>query len=460
MNTRRFTQVRQLVFWLALLIALLFASIASAQMRDADRVQPTLHSNLPGALIQQTKLIADDGTADDQFGYAVALSSDGSIAVIGAPYQGFIGGAAYIFVHSGGTWIQQQKLMGGAQSVTFGFAVAISSDGNTIAIADPSFRLDDTYQPGAVIVFTRSAGTWTQQQMLRAAGKTGNISFGYRVGMSNDGSTIVVGANWEQVTLPGQGAAYVFTKSGPTWNQQARLLASDGKEQDHFGEVAINGDGSRAVVGAGSADLISVNDDRGSAYVFDRPIGGWLTNTLTESAKLTASDGAAVDWFGGSVSLSSDGNMLAIGSNGNHNGTEYVQGAVYTFVRSSGVWNQQQKLLAADRGTQNAEFGVTVALSADGNRLAVGAPYVSTGVIWWHGAAYAFARSAGTFSQQQRMVASDKGFDDNAGHVTISGDGNTIILGSRKDDIGSHDDQGSAYIFVVGKNVYLPLILK
>jgi hypothetical protein len=384
-------------------------------------------------LVQQQLLSSSDGYRNDYFGAAVALSSDGNTALIGA-YGKMIGsnnaqGAAYVFIRSGGVWSQQQKLTAsdGTTFDQFGISVALSSDGNTALVGANGNQ-------GAAYVFTRSGGVWNQQQKLTASDGAGG-SFGISVALSSDGNTALVGAYGKTVdSNSAQGAAYIFTRSGGVWSQQQSLTASDGTTIDQFGySVALSSDGNTALIGAFSKTVGS-NSNQGAAYVFIRSGGVW-----SQQQSLTASAGAANDRFGRAVVLSSDGNTAIVGAAGN-------QGAAYIFTRSGGVWNQQQKLTAFDGA--GGSFGVAVALSSDGNTAIVGASSKTVGSINEQGAAYVFIRSGGIWSQQlTRLTAADgTTFDAFGISVALSSDGNTALVGADFKRINTVP-QGGVYSF-------------
>jgi hypothetical protein len=158
-----------------------------------------------------------------------------------------------------------------------------------------------------------------------------------------------VGANTDQ------GSAYIFVRAGTTWTQQAKFIASDGAAGDFFGySVSISGD--YAVIGA-YVDDVGANSNQGSAYVFMRSGTTWA-----QQAKLIASDGAAGDYFGSSVSISGD--YVVIGARGDDIGANYDQGSAYVFVRSGTTWTQQAKLTTSD-GAAGDQFGNSVSISGD-----------------------------------------------------------------------------------------------
>ena len=188
-------------------------------------------------VVEQAEVTASDGATGDLFGVSVALSSDGSTALVGA-YLKTVGvnsqqGAAYVFTRSSGIWSQQQELTpsDGAANYHFGYGVALSSDGNTALVG----AYGKTVAPylaaeGAAYVFSRSSGSWSQQQELTAPDGVDYDAFGASVALSGDGNTAAVGASGKTVGQASQqGAVYKFTRSGGSWDQQQELTASDGR---------------------------------------------------------------------------------------------------------------------------------------------------------------------------------------------------------------------------------------
>jgi hypothetical protein len=366
------------------------------------------------AWMQQQELIASDGAANDSFGISVSVSGD--TAVIGA--CGANGaGAAYVFVQNGGLWRQQQELAAsdGATNDCFGASVAVSGDTAVIgASAKNSGR-------GAAYVFVLSGGLWSQQQELTASDGAAFDEFG--VSVSVIGDTALIGAISKNAY---QGAAYVFVLGGGVWTQQQELTASDGAAGDCFGgDVAVSDDW--AVIGA-----VEKNNDRGAAYVFVLSGGVW-----SQQQELTLSDAAAFDEFGASVSAIGDTAVIgAVGKNA-------YQGAAYVFVLSGGVWTQQQELTASD-GAAGDGFGSSVSMSGDLALIGAGGKTVNSQVS--QGAAYVFALSGTTWTQQQELTASDGGVFDQFGN-SVSVSGNTVVIGAASKTINSQPNQGAAYVF-------------
>jgi hypothetical protein len=367
------------------------------------------------------KLLASDAQANDNFGWSVAVSGD--TAVIGARLEatgGSNAGAVYVFTRSGGSWTQQAKLLASdAQSSDyFGDSVAVSGD---TAVIGAYGEATGGSNAGAVYVFTRSGGAWVEQAKLMASDAQSSDYFGYSVAVSGD--TAVIGAYREDTGGSDAGAAYVFTRSGGAWVEQAKLMASDAQSSDRFGgSVAVSGD--TAVIGARYED--TGGSDAGAAYVFTRSGGSW-----TQQAKLMASDAQSSDYFGGSVAVSGD--TAVIGASREDTGGSNA-GAVYVFTRSGGAWVEQAKLLASD-AQANDNFGDSVAVSGD--TAVIGAYGEATGGSN-AGAVYVFTRSGGSWTQQAKLLASDAQSSDYfGGSVAVSGD--TAVIGASNAD--------AAYIF-------------
>jgi virulence-associated protein VapD len=399
------------------------------------------------ASTEQANLVASDGAGYDYFGQSVSISADGAYAVIGA-YVDAIGansaqGSAYIFVRSGASWTQQAKLVAsdGAANDFFGWSVSISADG-AYAVIGARVDVGANSNQGSAYIFVRSGASWTQQAKLAASDGAAGDQFSRSVSISADGAYAVIGAYVDAIGAnSAQGSAYIFVRSGASWTQQAKLVASDGAANDFFGwSVSISADGAYAVIGA-RVD-VGANSNQGSAYIFVRSGASW-----TQQAKLAASDGAANDFFGLSVAISADGAYAVIGVVADDVGANTDQGSAYIFVRSGTSWTQQAKLVAS-YGAADDFFGCSVSISADGAYAVIGARYDGVGANTNQGSAYIFVRSSTSWTQQAKLVASDGADGDWFGQsVSISADGAYVVIGASYDDVGTNTNQGSAYIF-------------
>jgi uncharacterized repeat protein (TIGR01451 family) len=319
--------------------------------------------------IQQAELSASDGAAGESFGTSVALS--GNIALVGAQgYEDYMG-RAYVFVKPAGGWASgtQTAILtasDGASGDSFGQSVAISGDSAVIGAPYHNSHQGEAY------VFVKPAGGWvsgSEKALLTASDGTAGDYFGQSVAIS--GNTAVIGAGGHNSN---QGEAYVFVKPGSGWatgTENAILTASDGLSGDGFGQsVAISGD--TAVIGA-----IYHNSSQGEAYIFVKPGSGWASGT--ENAILTASDGLSGDGFGQSVAISGDSAVIGAGGHSSY------QGEAYVFVKPASGWesgSETTRLTASD-GAANDNFGCSVTTSGDsafigakGNENVAGAAYV------------------------------------------------------------------------------------
>ncbi len=382
--------------------------------------------------VEQAKLTGG-GIGNESFGLGVALSADGNTAMVGGPWGSV--GAVWVFTRSGSTWTEQAKFTGGAG---FGYQVALSGEGNTAVIGeyeypvsaawvwnrsgstwteqqqlpyaggnavalsfDGNTALTGTWYAGFASVYTRPAGdlspgAWTEQQRLTGSGDPSGW-FGSAVALSPSGDTALVS---DKIFNDG-GAAWVFTRSGSTWTEQAKLTGS-GEYYGGGGEfgltVALPEDGNTALVGS--------NED--AAWVFTRSGTTW-----SEQQELHAEA-----W---GVALGNDGNLALLGSNGS-------EATVFTRPAgdlSPGAWTEQQKLTAQDVGNF---FGADVALSEDGETALIGDVGDTSVVAPDIGAAWVFTNSAlppapavvtGAASQVTQTTATLAGtVNPNGGDVT------------------------------------------
>jgi len=384
--------------------------------------------------VEVAKLIAEDSASNDFFGFSIALSED--TAVIGAlrdDDNGVDSGSVYVFTRFGTNWSQQTKFTAADSGAGDEFGGQVALDGD-IAVIGARHDDDKGVDSGSAYVFTRSGTAWSDQAKLTASDGAAGDEFGYSVAISGD--TAVIGAPRDDDKSDDSGSAYVFTRSGSTWSQQAKLDATDGAAGDVFGiSVAISGD--TVVIGADLTDEKGSNS--GAAYVFSRS-----GNTWSQHVKLTADDGAAGDLFGIRVTLSGDTAVIGAARD-DDKGDE--SGAAYVFIRSGIEWVQQAKLSATD-GVANDRFGTRVAIY--GNTAVIGA-ILGDATSNKSGSAYVFKRSGSSWSQQAKLAASDGAADDVFGwSVALYGD--TVMIGAPTSIIALPGGTGSAYVFEISHN--------
>ncbi len=450
-------------------------------------------------IAQQAYAKASNTESEDGFGSSVAVSGD--TVVVGAPLEssnatgvngnGFNNyapgsGAAYVFVRIGETWSQQAYLKASNTGEGDGFGWSVGISGDTIVIGayqedsnatsvNSSGSNNSASGAGAAYVFTRNGITWTQQAYLKASNAGAGDLFGSAVAVA--GNTAVIGANREASQATGingdsannaafaAGAAYVFVRSGTTWTQQAYVKASDTAAGAEFGS-ALGLSGESLIVGSPLAA-----SGAGAAYVFTRSGTAW-----SQQARLQASNSAASSWFGQAVAISGDTVVAgapgeasnATGVNGNQaNTTATGAGAAYAFTRSGVTWTQQAYLKASNTAASDG-FGRTVAL--EGSALIVGAPgedSAATGIdgnqvdnaAASSGAVYVFSRVNGLWSQYSYLKASNTGALDEFGKALAIANGIVVVGAPREssDASGVHGSQssnsapwsGAAYLFSI-----------
>jgi hypothetical protein len=373
----------------------------------------------------ETKLIAGDGAAYDHFGGVVSIS--GTTAIVGARYdddKGGNSGSASIFEQSGGTWRLVAKLTASDGTAGDEFGCSVSVSGTTAIVGGYSGSAS-----GAAYLFELSDGTWIQVAKLTPSDGAAWDWFGSSVSVS--GTTAIVGAWGNDENGSSSGAAYVFEKSGGIWSEVAKLTATDAAPNDRFGG-AVSIFGTTVIVGAGYDD--DQGDDSGSAYVFEQSAGTWR-----QVAKLTASDGATDSRFG-ETSVSISGGTAIVGAWGDGENGSW-SGAAYVFEQANGNWSPVAKLTPGD-GAAGDEFGYAVSVS--GPTAIVGA-HRDTDNGRRSGSAYIFEQAGGTWNQVAKLDAGDGAAEDHfGGAVSISAA--TAILGAYGDD-DNGEDSGSAYIF-------------
>lgn len=343
---------------------------ASNEPADSDGFQGAAYvfSYAGGTWSETQRLTASDAAIGDSFGSAIAI--DGPTAIIGAPIKQ-IGnnaqqGEAYVFEFDGTSWNQTQTLTASDGAALDQFGVAIVVRGDTALIsAEGKFGPNGEDYAGAVYVFQRGNGTWTETQKLLPDDLEALDSFGASVDL--EGDTAVIGANeshWTQAG-PGSGAVYVFTYDGTQWQQAQRLTGDDSADGDFFGN-AVGISGGDLTVGAPAA-TIDGHASAGATYVFNLSGGEW-----TQSHKLVVDDTADGNFFGRSMSLRNG--VAFIGAVGETVASQPFAGAAYRFSETGGVWSQDLRAVASDPAPGDY-LGYAVGMSADGTLLVAGATH-------------------------------------------------------------------------------------
>lgn len=488
-----------------------------ASNKDGDQKSNEV-SIEPSALLNSIGLLKASNTdSNDNYGNAVAVSNDGStIAVSAFKESGIVNdptansaalsGAVYVYRKTNGIWneVAYLKAPNADDKDEFGYALALSGDGNTLAVstineASSATGIDgnqlDNLAPasGAVYVYVNGGSSWQSQAYIKSSNSNLVDSFGFSVSLDSDGTTLLVGApgesssaqsiNGDETDNTGSlsGAAYVFELQNSLWAQTAYLKSTNSDKLDSFGyDVALSEDGLTAVVGSPGEDsnTTSVNgnemdnssDNSGAAYVFVHNGTTWAQDSY-----LKASNSDSEDQFGHSVDVNSDGTVIAIGafneaSDSEINGSDSDNsasgaGAAYLFYKSQSGWQQEDYIKAVNSDASD-RFGSDVQLSSNGKALVVGSPNESSssqgldGDVQLNdastaGAVYLFTDVEGTWQQTEYIKSRNTDAGDGFGSaIAISGNGNTLIVGA-KDEASDGSDfndnsssgSGAAYIY-------------
>jgi hypothetical protein len=383
----------------------------------------------------QGEVLTNGGPDPEDFAYAVALSANGSTALVGDSLdEGAYDGAAFVFVRSGNTWTQQGPKLTAPPEGFFGASVALSANGNTALVSDGT---DQGPETSRVYVFTRSGATWTRSAELHPPGS--EITFGSAIALSENGDLALVGEdNYEF-----KGAVYVFTRSGEIWSEEAKLTATGEVGQGEFGaSVALSGDEKTALIGGSTDGDESPSFERkGAAWVFTRSSGKWVQ----QGGKLTAFGQDDTAEFGWAVSLSEDGDTALIGAPGVEGETGKNSGAAWVFTRSGETWSEQAKLKGPGEVGEGT-FGSAVALTANGNTALIGGPTDNE----YKGAVWEWTRVGGTWGEIEKLTASGLTGNPEFGRsIATMPNGETTLIGAPYAD----ETEGAALVFTVPPTV-------
>jgi hypothetical protein len=380
----------------------------------------------------QSEVYASDPVGNDYFGAAVSL--DTATLAIGANGKSSSSGATYLFTASGTMWTQAVELTASDAAAGDQFGTSVSLRGGLAVVGAPGHAVSGNASQGAVYVFGGSGASWAQRSEILATDGSEYSYLGNSVAL--DGTTILAGAPGAVAGSAQSGAAYVFVQSGSTWSQQAKLVPSDAAEGDEIG-VSVALAGNLAIVGA-PYHTVSGKTNQGEAYVFTRTGTTW-----SQAAILDASDGAEDDAFGRAVAVS--GTTVVVTAMSASEGTSVYVGAAYVFTSSGATWTQQAELRPSD-GQAYDQMGSAVAF--DGTTIVAGAGGENVGENESQGAAYVFALSGSTWTQQTQILAADgTGVDQFGASVSVLG--TTVAVGANL-KTRTQLEQGVVYTFIPG----------
>jgi trimeric autotransporter adhesin len=469
-----------------------------------------------------TYMKASNTDVNDWFGWSIAISGDGKTLAVGAPAEASnakgangdqtsntspTSGAVYVFAKVNGNWQQEAFLKasnteqpsdGITQSLPnsrFGYQVALSTDGNTLAVSainedsrsmgvncEPNYITSSSsasnsagylvyrsnIDVGAVYVFNRTNTQWAQTAYIKPLFPASNLTFGYSLALSGDGKTLAVGTAVESLEVSGLVSLEENSSSSVAF--VCFNFSSSSSTSSSSSSTSSSSSSSSSTTNSSNSSSLAGGPNSGAVYIYRLKDTGWK-----EDAYVKASDAGAQDYFGESIALSQDGNLMAVGAPGEdskdtsaNNDTVTVEnisayldtGAVYIFQKTNQIWLQQAKVKPSKNEWLQA-FGTSVALSADGNTLAVGAPgdwsksqgvnsdssnytlealvaynggyyiHPKQGSSYSTGAAYIFIKSNAAWAQQAYIKpnVSHPGFQFGS-TVSLSGNGNVLAVGS------------------------------
>ena len=388
---------------------------------------------------QTQELTAIDGVSNNYLGATVAMS--GTTAMVSA-FHRTVGsnanqGTVYIFSESGGAWSQSAELTASDGASGDLFGEGIALSGSVALVGAPGKNVSGNAGEGVVYEFNKSGSSWTQAAEFTDTGGAANDNFGAALALW--GSTLIVDAATKTVSgHSGQGAAFVFTESGGSWSQSAELTASDGAAGDEFGATSVAIAGSTVVVGA-RTHTVSGHSYQGTAYVFSGGGSSW-----SQTAELTSSDGVANDFFGTAVATS--GSTVMVGAP-DHTVSGHEEGTVYVYNTSGGSWVLTSELTSPSSG--GLLFGNALALS--GPTVVIGDVGEDVGGTI-QGAAYLFTLGGTSWTEAAELTASDGASGDELGYgVALSASG--VVAGAPFHTLGVYPDQGAAYLYSTALSV-------
>jgi hypothetical protein len=405
------------------------------------------------------KLLASDLEGNDRFGKDVAMNSDGTKVIVSAYLEHAGGtsdaGSAYIYTYNGVSWVEHKLVSPDNEtSAQFGTSVSMSSDGMKV-IVGAMHDDEGATDTGAAYIFTYSGGSWDAGTKIVAPDKAQDDRFGNSVGMSGDGTKVIVGAYIEDedvaggTTLTSAGSAYIFTYNGSSWDTGTKIVASDRAGSDLFGRsVAMNSDGTKAIVGAEGGE---------AAYIFTYNGSSWVEQQI-----LVASDADAGDKFGFDVAMSGDGTKVIVGAYLEHAGNLSDAGAAYIYTYNGSSWDTGTKIVAPDKEAGD-RFGYNVGMSSDGTGVIVGAYLEHAGVLTDTGSAYIYTYDGSNWDTGLKISApvGDRTANDQFGSsVAMNSDGKKVIVGALLADPNSLSSAGFAHVFTRDTTHHLTTDLK
>lgn len=431
------------------------ASLAAADHRiridvdDRDAVYPLVIDPL---VVSEEAALLPAVPTSSVAGCSVASNRDGTVALVGAyndasPPGGSGAGSVHVFVRSGTSWREAQTLVpsDSAAGAFFGIALAITPDASRILVG-ASYDSSTTSGSGSVYVFAGAPGTYTEEAKLVVASAQARDYLGGAVAISDDGSIAIGAASWADTTAGADaGTVYAFARSGTSWALEATLAPSHGGAAQHFGYGVAIASDGSRVAVGALDGETTMPTGAGEGFVFRRVGGAWV-----EEANLVAMNGALGDWLGATVAMSAAGDRVALGAPYHSVGSASQAGEIVVFARAGTVWFEEASLtdaqpLASDR------LGSAIAMSADGS-IVVGGE--RGGGLLCSGSATGrlavFTRNGVRWTEESTIRHAGALVGDRIGYsVALSGDGTRVLAGGLRLDGPSAPDSGGALVFAL-----------
>jgi FG-GAP repeat len=420
-----------------------------ARFRDANgnvgewsNVTPFKVRNPTGANLEETYLYPADLVDNQAIGQGVSVSDDGRVVAVGSPNNNSV----YVFRRNNRGWTMEQRItaLDSVPGDGFGSGVRISGDGLRIFIPAANASVSSVATAGALYVFAYVNGFWSQEAKLSAGDKVAGDSFGRAVACDSTGTRIVVGSDqWPNSNTGNNGKAYVFLRTGTSWAQEAKLVASDGAANARFGAIAeISRDNLKIAVTA-IVGNVGAKSFAGSVYIFARSGTTW-----SQEQKLVDPSPQTSGFFGSALNFTQDYSRLFIGSYGYGNDTTGTQtGRAAVFIRSGSVWSLEQIVVSPSTPVANLRYGIDGQISKDGNTLYIGETRFNNGV---QGYVHIFTRSGSVWTFQKTLIGSIDSPTGNANFgtaISLSANGAVMAVAATNGTTTGKSAAGRVYIF-------------
>ena len=402
------------------------------------------------------KLITGNTNSNSSlFGHSIAYNNDHSILAISAP-SGIIGdrtGAGLVYIFTGNNnWVQSAILSGddSAANDNFGYSLSMNSGGNVLAVSAPNKILNTSNKAGLVYIFTKSDNTWTSSIKISGNDYSTGDRFGHALQLSKDGLILAVGAPNKNIgsginTYTGAGSAYLYSNETNNWPQIIKITGTDAKAGDNFGSsISINSNGNVIAIGA-TGKNIGIMTGLGAVYLFS---GDPFSFLWKENIKLTGNNSSSGDCFGYSIAVSNNGNEIfssSIKNNLNAGHTYSFTGDMFNNFK----YKQSQRILPSDIFSGD-NFGYSIAINNNQDLLCITSPSDSYSTLTNAGSAYVFAKTNSSWEEKQKITGNINYIQNNnkfGNFACFNGEGSNILISSELFDTGSYTDIGSVFTF-------------